>query len=118
MQTSISLNGKADICTEEFWAPLRSLIRSRLNGKIRMLNLVHAPGESANMSKVLPKLNDFGIEDLTVVGVHWPRVHKEHLRQMTDLKVLNLSGNGICIIDDGKQHFVHNLTYLLTYVRS
>ncbi|PNF31447.1 hypothetical protein B7P43_G03415 [Cryptotermes secundus] len=99
-QTSISVNGKADICTEEFWTPLRTLIRRRLNGRIRTLHLAHAPGESANISKMLHNLNDFGIEDLMIVGVHWPRVQKKHLRQMSDLKVVNLSGSGISSIDN------------------
>jgi glutaredoxin 2 len=81
-----------------------------------MFHLVRAPGESANISEMLPNLNDFGIEDLTVVGVHWPRVQKKHLRKMSDLKVVNLSGNGISIIDNGKQHFDHNLTDTKIYL--
>jgi hypothetical protein len=116
MQTNISVNGKADLYTEEFWTPLRTLLRSRLNGRIRMLHLVHAPGESANISKMLPHLNDFGIEDLMVVGVQWPRVQKKHFRKMSDLKVVNLSGNGISVIDNGKQHFDHNLTHAKIYL--
>lgn len=115
-QTSISVNGKAYICTEEFWTPLRTLIRRRLNGRIRMLHLAHAPGESANISKMLHNLNDFGIEDLMIVGVHWPRVQKKHLRQMSDLKVVNLSGSGISSIDNGKQRSDHNLTDAQIYL--
>jgi hypothetical protein len=102
MQTSISLNGKADICTEEFWAPLRTLIRDRLNGNIRMLHLIHVPGDSANTSEIFPRLKGFGIEDLAIVGVYWPRLQRKHLRKMSDLRVLNISGNGIAIIDNGK----------------
>jgi hypothetical protein len=106
------VKGKADIYTEEFWVPLHTLIRGQLDGRIRMLHLVHAPGESANVSKLLPKLNDFGIEDLTVVGFHWPRIQKKHLRRMSDLRVLNVSGNGIAIMDNGKLHFDHYLSYV------
>jgi hypothetical protein len=102
LQTNISVNGKADIYTEEFWAPLRTVTRGRLNGRIRMLHLIHAPAESANISEILPNLNDFGIEDLTVVEVYWPRLQKKHLRGMSDLRVLNVSGNDIAIIDNGK----------------
>jgi hypothetical protein len=102
MQTNISGNGKADIYTEDFWTPLRILIRGHLSGRIRTLHLVHAPGESVNISEILPNLNDFGIEDLTVVGVYWPRLQKKHLQKMSDLKVLNISGNDICIIDNGE----------------
>jgi hypothetical protein len=81
-----------------------------------MLHLVHAPGESANISKMLPNLYDFGIEDLMVVGIHWPRVQKQQLRNMSELKVVNLSGNGISIIDDGKQHFDRNVTDAKIYL--
>lgn len=65
---------------------------------------------------MIHNLNDFGIEDLMVVGVHWPRVQKEHLRQMSDLKVVNLSGNDISSIDNGKQRFDHNLTDAKIYL--
>jgi hypothetical protein len=102
MQTNISVNGEADINSEEFWAPLRTVTRGLLNGRIRVLHLIHAPGEAANISEILPNVNGFGVEDLTVVGVHWPRLQKNHLRKMSHLRVLNVSGNGIAFIANGK----------------
>lgn len=95
-------DGKANIRTEDFWKSLRNLIRSHLNGSIRLLHLIHAPNDSDNISEVLRNLKDFGIENLVVAGAHWSHFQRKHLRVMPDLKVLNVSGNGIITIDNGK----------------
>ncbi|XP_069677332.1 toll-like receptor 2 [Periplaneta americana] len=85
--------------SEDFWIKLRNLVTVKLAGRVRRLHLIHGVAASIRVEGILPHLEGFGIEDLLLVGADWTSYERRHLPNMPELRILNISRNGIETIE-------------------